>query len=51
MILKLIAGRLHDLNERNEELAAENIILRDGSRVKEYQERIAHLEFQLDLLN
>lgn len=50
MILKLIAGRLHDLNERNEELAAENIILRDGSRVKEYQERIAHLEFQLDLL-
>jgi hypothetical protein len=29
---------------------AENIILHDGSRVTEYETRIAHLEYQLDLL-
>lgn len=49
-ILKLIAGRLRDLTERNEQLLAENIALQDGSRVEEYKRRIAHLEFQLDLL-
>ena len=50
MILKLIAGRMRDLAERNEELMAENITLQDGSRVKEFKERISHLEFQLELL-
>ncbi len=40
-ILKLIAGRLRDLTERNEELLAENIALQDGSRVEEYRKRIA----------
>jgi hypothetical protein len=50
MILKLIAGRLRDLTERNEELLAENIALQDGSRVEDYQKRIAHLEFQLEIL-
>lgn len=50
MILKLVAGRMRDLTERNEELLAENIALQDGSRVQEYQKRIAYLEFQLDLL-
>jgi DNA gyrase/topoisomerase IV subunit A len=50
MILKLIAGRMRDLTERNEELLAENIALQDGSRVEEYQRRITYLEFQLDLL-
>jgi hypothetical protein len=49
-ILKLIAGRLRDLTERNEELLAENIALQDGTRVEEYRKRIAHLEYQLDLL-
>ncbi len=49
-ILKLISGRLHDLTERNEELLAENIALEDGTRVEELRKRIAHLEFQLDLL-
>ncbi len=49
-ILKLIAGRLRDLTERNEELLAENIALQDGSRVEEYRKRIVHLEYQLDLL-
>ncbi len=50
MILKLIAGRMRDLSERNEELLAENIALQDGTRVQEYQKRIVHLEYQLDLL-
>lgn len=49
-ILKLIAGRLRDLSERNEELLNENIALQDGSRVKEYEGRITHLEYQLELL-
>jgi DNA gyrase/topoisomerase IV subunit A len=49
-ILKLIAGRLRELSDRNEELLAENIALQDGSRVEEYRKRIAHLEHQLDLL-
>jgi hypothetical protein len=46
MILKLIAGRLRDLSERDEELLAENIALQNGSQVDEYQKRIAHLEYQ-----
>ncbi len=50
MILKLVAGRLRDLTERNEELLAENIELENGSRVQEYQKQIAHLEFQLEIL-
>ncbi len=50
MILKLIAGRLRDLTERNEELLAENIALENGTRVDEYQKRITHLEYQLALL-
>ena len=49
-ILKLIAKRLRELTERNDELLAENIALQNGTRVEEYQKRIAHLEYQLDLL-
>ena len=49
-IVRLIARRLHDLTERNEELLVENIALQNGTRVEEYQKRIAHLEYQLDLL-
>ena len=49
-ILKLIAGRLRDLSERNEELLKENIALQDGSRVEQYRKRIVLLEYQLDLL-
>jgi hypothetical protein len=49
-IVKLIARRLRELSERNEELLAENIALQNGTRVEEYQKRIAHLEYQLDLL-
>jgi len=49
-IVKLITKRLRELTERNEELLAENIALQNGTRVEEYQKRIAHLEYQLDLL-
>src|SRR5215216_3908178 len=50
MIVKLVARRLRELTERNEELLTENIALQNGTRVDEYQKRIAHLEYQLDLL-
>src|SRR5512133_4191717 len=49
-IVRLIARRLGELTARNEELLAENIALQNGTRVEEYQKRIAHLEYQLDLL-
>jgi len=49
-IVRLIARRLRELSERDEELLAENIALQNGTRVEEYQKRIAHLEYQLDLL-
>jgi DNA gyrase/topoisomerase IV subunit A len=49
-IVKLVAKRLRELTERNEELLTENIALQSGTRVEEYQKRIAHLEYQLDLL-
>ena len=49
-IVRLVAKRLNELTQRNEELLAENIALQNGTRVEEYQKRIAHLEYQLDLL-
>lgn len=50
MILKLIANRLQELSQRNEELLAENIALQSEARMQEYQKRISHLEYQLELL-
>jgi DNA gyrase/topoisomerase IV subunit A len=49
-ILRYIGRRLGDLTERSEELLAENILLRSGKKVEEYENRIANLEYQLDLL-
>ncbi|MBI5354721.1 MAG: hypothetical protein HZB50_18925 [Chloroflexi bacterium] len=49
-IVKLVLKRLRELTQSNEELLAENIALENGSRVEEYQKRIAHLEYQLDML-
>jgi len=49
-IVRLIARRLRELTERDEELLAENIALQNGTRMEEYQKRIAHLEYQLDLM-
>lgn len=50
LIIQYIANRLRDLSSRNEELTAENIALQSGRRVEEYEGRITHLEYQLDLL-
>jgi DNA gyrase/topoisomerase IV subunit A len=49
-ILRYIGRRLSDLTERNEELLADNIQLRSGTKVEEYENRIANLEYQLELL-
>jgi DNA gyrase/topoisomerase IV subunit A len=49
-IVRLVSRRLIELTGRNEELLAENIALQNGTRVEEYQKRIAHLEYQLNLL-
>lgn len=50
LILRLVANRMRELNERNEALLSENITLQDGTRVQEYQKRITHLEYQLEML-
>jgi DNA gyrase/topoisomerase IV subunit A len=50
VLLQYIANRVRDLTARNEELRAENLALRTEKRVEEYQQRIANLEYQLDLL-
>lgn len=50
LILKFIANRLRELTNKNEELQAENIALITDKRVVEYERRIAHLEYQLELL-
>ena len=49
-IIRYIANRLSELIVRNEELLAENIELRNGRKVEEYERRIANLEYQVDLL-
>jgi DNA gyrase/topoisomerase IV subunit A len=49
-IIELIARRLQELLNRCEALLAENIELQSGRRVEEYERRIAHLEYQLELL-
>ncbi len=50
LILRHIANRLRDLASRNEELLAENIALQNGARVEEFEQQIAHLEYQLSIL-
>jgi hypothetical protein len=50
LIIRYIANRLKDLSGRNEELLAENIELRTGRKVDEYEGRIANLEYQLEML-
>ena len=50
LIIQFVANRLRDLAAWNESLRAENIALIKGNRVEEYEQRIAHLEYQLDLL-
>lgn len=50
IIVRFVTQRLKALTERNEELLVENIDLRSGKRVEEYEQRIANLEYQLGLL-
>lgn len=49
-IIRYIARRLSDLTNRNEELLNENIALRLGKKIDEYENRIANLEYHLDIL-
>jgi DNA gyrase/topoisomerase IV subunit A len=50
LIIRYIANRLSELASREEELAAQNIELLSGRKVEEYENRIASLEYQLELL-
>ena len=50
LIIRFIANSLAELTAWNEELLNENVVLRSGQRVEEYESRIASLEYQLDLL-
>lgn len=50
LIIQYIANRLSELASREEELAAQNIELLNGRKVEEYENRIANLEYQLELL-
>jgi DNA gyrase/topoisomerase IV subunit A len=50
VIVGFMARRLSDLSQRYEELLAENILLRTGQKIEEYEKRIHNLEYQLDIL-
>jgi DNA gyrase/topoisomerase IV subunit A len=50
LIIRYIANRLSELASRDEELSAQNIELLSGRKVDEYENRIASLEYQLELL-
>lgn len=49
-IIQQISRRLSDLAQQNDVLRAENIALQTGAKVEEFQRRIAHLEYQLELV-
>lgn len=50
LIIKYIADRLGELNEWNEKLRIENLDLRSGNKVDEYERQIKTLNYQLELL-
>jgi hypothetical protein len=50
IIIRQITDRLLELDAMNESLRAENLELTSGNRIREYEKKIAELEFQLDLL-
>lgn len=49
-IVRFLANRLFELTERNEELLAEVIALQSGAKTDDYEKRIKHLEYQIELL-
>jgi DNA gyrase/topoisomerase IV subunit A len=50
LIIQYIGNRIKELASRNEALLDENIELRTGRKVEEYESRIANLEYQVELL-
>ena len=50
ILIRQITDRLLELDADNESLRAENLELSTGNKVKEFEQKIAELEFQLDLL-
>jgi DNA gyrase/topoisomerase IV subunit A len=50
LIIQYIGNRIKELAGRNEALLDENIELRTGRKVEEYESRIANLEYQVELL-
>ncbi len=50
IILQFISQRLYDLVRRNGELLDENILLRTGKKVEEYENKINSLEYQLAII-
>jgi hypothetical protein len=50
LIIRQIAGRFIELDEMNEKLRAENLALSSGEKVREYEQKLAELEFQIAVL-
>ncbi len=50
LVIQFIANRLNELSKWNEQLREENIALRTDKRVQEYEQKINHLTYQLDLI-
>ena len=50
ILIKQITDRLLELDSENESLRAENLELSSGVKVREFERKIAELEFQIDLL-
>jgi len=50
LILRQVSNRLRELAIRNEELLSENIALMTEKKVEDYENRIANLEYQIELL-
>jgi hypothetical protein len=50
ILVRSIGNRLRELDAWNQDLLTDNIALRSEYRVEEYEQRIASLEYQLELL-
>jgi DNA gyrase/topoisomerase IV subunit A len=50
LIIREIANRLIELDKLNEQLRAENLALSTKHRVQQYKDRIAELEYQLEIM-
>jgi DNA gyrase/topoisomerase IV subunit A len=51
LIIREIANRLIELDRLNEKLRAENLELSSGFKVHQYKNRIAELEYQLEIMS